>query len=276
MVDFRLPPTGYGAGSQPQDDDALAFMPLPQDMRTYTAHLPERADAHANAAALDRLLAIGAAAARVAAGGPAEGFDLSDLAPDDRRLIAETLGEGEVAMKLHGRPAIRAQESVFAGVWQLAGAGVDRVEVAPVPTLAAARAFAPRRPGRPEALYDVTGVANAPALLEELQDKSAAWRPGADLHVVTLPLLPHTEGDLEVLSAALGEGSVDALSRGYGNCRVQATALPHVWRVRFYNSTDALILDTFEVGPMPEVAIAAPEDLADSAARLAEIVAAIR
>ena len=39
---------------------------------------------------------------------------------------------------------------------------------------------------------------------------------------------------------------------------------------------DTLILDTFEVTTMPEVAMAAPEDLADSAARIREVLEAIR
>ena len=74
---------------------------------------------------------------------------------------------------------------------------------------------------------------------------------------------------------ALGQGSVDILSRGYGNCRVTALALPGSWRVQFFNSMDALILDTFEVTDIPEVAIAAAEDLADSSERLREVREAI-
>jgi hydrogenase-1 operon protein HyaF len=86
--------------------------------------------------------------------------------------------------------------------------------------------------------------------------------------VVNFTLLPHTEDDLSWLDAALGEGAVTILSRGYGNCRVTATALAGVWRVQFFNSMDTLILDTLEVTDMPEVVLAAPEDLSDSARRL--------
>jgi hydrogenase-1 operon protein HyaF len=39
---------------------------------------------------------------------------------------------------------------------------------------------------------------------------------------------------------------------------------------------DVLILDTFEVTVMPEVALAAPEDLGDSGARILEVLEAIR
>ena len=108
----------------------------------------------------------------------------------------------------------------------------------------------------------------------ELEDKSAT-HDGDAPHVVNLTLLPHTEEDLAWLDTALGLGSVDILSRGYGNCRVTATALHNVWRVQFFNSMDTLILDTFEVTPLPEVALAAPEDLTDSAERVAEVLGAI-
>ena len=39
---------------------------------------------------------------------------------------------------------------------------------------------------------------------------------------------------------------------------------------------DALILDTIEVSEVPEVACAAPEDIADSAVRLAQMLAVYR
>ncbi len=271
---FHMPPVGYGPGSQPEDEAELEYMPLPQDMRTFSVHIPDVEDTGGLAPAMDLLARVAAAADRVAAQGGAERFDLATLDAPNRRLIAETMGEGEVAMKIRGLPAIRVQESVFAGIWMVSGHGVDEIEVAQAPEQARARAFEPYRPASDAPAGP--GVVNAPALLVELQDKSAGYTASGELHVVNLTLLPHTEGDLAWLDARLGEGSVDILSRGYANCRVTATATPHVWRVRFYNSMDQLILDTFEVTAMPEVALAAPEDLTDSAERLREVLEAIR
>ena len=271
MQNFHMPPTGYGPGSQTSEEgEELEYLPMPQDMRTYSAHLPEVEEAPA--AALAMLDALAAACDRVAAGGAPEQFDLSTMEGPARAVMAETLGEGEVAMKIRGIPAIRVQESVFAGVWSLTGVGVDLVEVAQVPAAAIDRAAEPYRPATGDT--PGPGVVNAPALLVELQDH-AANREAAH-HVINLSLLPHTEEDLAWLAARLGEGSVDILSRGYGNCRVTATALPRCWHVQFYNSTDQLILDTYEITPMPEVAQAAGEDLSDSAERLREVREAIR
>ena len=85
-------------------------------------------------------------------------------------------------------------------------------------------------------------------------------------------LLPQTEQDLAFLDERLGKGSVTVLSRGYGNCRISSTNTRHVWWVQYFNSQDKNILNTLEVGSVPDVACAAPEDIRDSAARLDEIL----
>ena len=278
VSNFHMPPMGYGPGSQPPEEDGkeLEYLQMPQDMRAYSAHVPEVESAEGLGPALTLLKRIAGAATAAGHGAANVTFDLSGLDAANRGLIAETMGEGEVAVKIHDIPAIAAQESVFAGVWCLKGAGVDAIEVGPVPQAALTRAFEPRNAAQGRAAPKFPGVLNAPPLLVELMDKSAAWAAGTEVHVVNLTLLPHTEEDLAWLDTALGLGAVDILSRGYGNCRVTATAVQHVWRVQFFNSMDTLILDSFEVTGMPEVAIAAPEDLTDSGARILEVLEAIR
>ncbi len=272
--DFQLPPTGFGPGSQAPEEagSELEYMSLPQDMRTYAPHLPMVEPDEALAPAMELLGQIADAADNVSKGARAATFDLSGLDTTNRALIAETMGEGEVAMKLRGIPALSVQESVFAGIWCITGSGIDRIEVAPVPQASRDHAFAASLQGR--SVPPGPGVVNAPALIAELKDKSARY--DGTLHVINLTLLPHTEEDLVWLQDRLGQGATDILSRGYGNCRVKATALPFVWRVQFFNSMDTLILDTFEVTDMPEVALAANEDLADSGARLLQVMEATR
>ncbi len=272
--DFQIPSTGFGPGSQPAPEDGaeLEYMELPSDMRTYAPRIPMVEADDALAPALDLMRAVADAAVSVAAGSKPRTFDLLSLDAANRRLVAETLGEGEVAIKIRGIPALSVQESVFAGIWCVTGSDIDRIEVATVPEAARDQAF-DASVERSEAPAGA-GVVNAPALLVELDDKSASF--AGEMHVVNLTLLPHTDEDLLWLDARLGRGATDILSRGYGNCRVKSTATPHVWRVQFFNSMDTLILDTFEVTDVPEVAIAAPEDLADSAKRLIEVIEAIQ
>ncbi|MFV0359475.1 hydrogenase expression/formation protein [Tropicimonas sp.] len=274
---FHLPPVGFGPGSQPPDEDGteLQYMQLPQDMGCYTPHVPDVENAASLRPALTLLGQVAEAARRCGQAGIRAEFDLSRLNDANRALVAETLGQGEVSIRMKGIPAIAAQESVFAGIWVLKGAGIERVEVGPVPALALERAFHPMEPALGALAPRIAGLANAPAILTELMDKSAGFTPGRPPHVVNLTLLPHTGPDLEWLDTALGKGSVTILSRGYGNCRITATGQAQVWRVQFFNSMDTLILDTFEVTAMPEVTLAAPEDMDDSGARLGAVLEAI-
>lgn len=273
---FTLPPTGFGPGSQPDPDGELQYMTMPSGMRTYSPHIPEAGDIAALAEALAMLAEMAAACEVVAQGAPPVSLDLAALSPAARRVMADALGQGEVSMKLRGLPAVMVQESVFAGVWMLLAADMDMVEIAPVPVLARTRAHLPHSPAVGVLARRVAGLANAPAILAELVDKSRQYQTGQMAHVVNLSLLPHTPEDLDWLAEALGEGAVTILSRGYGNCRVTACAQPHVWKVQFYNSMDTLILDTYEVCDMPEVALAAAEDLADSAIRIREVIGAMQ
>lgn len=273
---FTLPPTGFGPGSQPDPSGELQYMPMPSGMRTYAPHIPEAEDIAALSEALAMLAEMAVACEVVAQGAPTVNFDLATLSTAARKVMADALGQGEVSMKIRGLPAVMVQESVFAGVWMLLAAGMDIVEIGPVPQLALGRAHMPHSPAVGVLAKRVAGLANAPAILAELVDKSLTRRAGDMAHVVNLSLLPHTPEDLDWLSEALGEGAVTVLSRGYGNCRVTACAQAHVWKVQFFNSMDTLILDTYEVCEMPEVALAAAEDLQDSALRIRDVIEAIR
>jgi hydrogenase-1 operon protein HyaF len=113
---------------------------------------------------------------------------------------------------------------------------------------------------------------NAPSLLTEIRAGVARYRPGDQAHVINLTLLPLTPEDQQLLDRALPVGSVAILSRGFGNCRVTSTAIRNLWRVQYFNSMQTLILNTLEITRVPEVALAAQDDLADSRERLVELL----
>lgn len=281
---FAFPPIGFGPGSAPPEgEDGLQYLAMPSGVSVYAAHLPEIDDPERVRPALAFLEGL-----RDMAGqwGPGRSLLLKrdGLDAASRAVVDDALGEGEVSVLLDdGAGRIEMQETVFAGIWTLRALSPDdsqavreQMEIGAFPRAVLARAFPARSATAPDiAALASPGVVNAPAILTELLDRSAAWRPGCAAHVINLSLLPHTPEDLDLIASVLGRGGVTILSRGYGNCRIEATATPHVWRVRYFNSMDTLILDTIEVAEVPEIACAAPEDIADSAARLAEICAAL-
>jgi hydrogenase-1 operon protein HyaF len=78
--------------------------------------------------------------------------------------------------------------------------------------------------------------------------------------------------DTAHIDRVLDGGSVVILSRGFGNCRISSTAARDVWRVQYFNNMQTLILNTIEVVAIPEVAVAAREDLLETRDRLADLV----
>jgi hydrogenase-1 operon protein HyaF len=277
-------PAMVGPGTQPVDDDGatLQYMEMPKGMHTYSAPmLPEPEETEGIEQALDVLATVRAAAEAQAADAPPSVFDITGLDAKNRAFVDQVLCDGEVSVVAGS--SIQAQESVFAGVWRLHHVdehGIlqrDVIEVGgfPVSVIAAANEAAlegmrAHRGPLP------SGVINAPALVTELDDRLVAHRPGAPAHVVNLSLLPLSEEDVAFLDERLGPGSVTILSRGYGNCRITSTGTRNAWWVRYFNSRDAVVLNTIEVVDVPSVACAAREDLADSAQRIGEVLEVYR
>lgn len=274
-----------GPGSQ-EEDETLDYMTMPSGMDTYRPPaLPEPEEIVRHTGALRVLHEALAALHCAVRGEPAAAVSLAGLDEAELKLVGQALGEGEVSAQVLARPELRsfgvddvrlrAQESVFAGVWRVIetdaqGRVHDHIEVGPIPLalLAAAREDARMERG---ALAPVPPEAvNVPSILTELADARARWQPLAPPHVVNLTLLPLAPEDIGLIDHQLGTGRVLILSRGYGNCRITSTCVDHTWRVVYYNSQDAVILNSIEVTGLPEVACAAHEDLVDSAERLAE------
>lgn len=277
---FPIPLVALGPGSQ-AEEEPLDFMPMPRDMNTYRAPpLPEPQALASHTAALAALHEALAVLQRQLQGEALRTVDITHFADADRQLINQVLGEGEVSVQVTGDNGIQAQESVFAGIWRVLAreGGVvvrDCIEVGPFPQEAAAAARHDGQPMPPLPAVHPDGTMNAPAVLEELRDRSLAWLAdpeGRASHVINLSLLPLSAGDSAHLDGQLGAGRVQILSRGYGNCRIVSTRLPRTWRVTYYDARDMVILDTLEVAAVPDVACATREDLEDSAARLAEVL----
>ena len=287
MKEFPIPLVALGPGTH-TEDESLDYLSLPKDMDTYRPPvLPEPEELVGLDQARDALQQVLALLERGAEGGAPGMVALGLLGPRDFRIINQVLGEGEASAIVQlgaGNLEVRVQEAVYAGVWRLmtwrheegrdSVLVDDAIEVGPVPSLFAATAAEDVWAAYP--LWQGAlppNVQNAPLLVDEIRDQVSRWQVGQVSHVVNLTLLPVTPEDIGFLDHQLGTGRVLMLSRGYGNCRISNTRLPNCWRVVYYNSMDKVILNTVEVVDMPEVAMAAPEDLRDSHERLREVMA---
>ncbi len=279
MKPIDIPVVAIGPGSQPEDGDGLEFMEMPRGMfRHEITALPEPEDIGALPAARRLLNDLEAAAGRYRCGDPAVRLGLNHLDPEEAALVNQVLGEGEVSITVElEERRVQIQESVLTGIWRVrtfdrAGGLVDdSLEVADIPAVVRSHSFDGDRSVDVSLEGMPAGIQNAPALLVEIADRLRERQAGQTPHVINLTLLPLSPEDLVLLGKRLGVGPTTILSRGYGNCRIGATAKEGVWWIKYYNSQDALILNTIEIVPIPEVALAAPEDIADTAERVAEI-----
>ncbi|HLO62009.1 MAG TPA: hydrogenase expression/formation protein [Azonexus sp.] len=270
---FPISVVAMGPGSQ--GEEAPDYLSMPKGMDTFhQPRLPDNAapEAIEQAARLLGLFLDGASQAGMAGGAR---LDLLGLDAAVRDVINQSMGFGEVSAFTTAPEHWRVQETAFAGIWRVLKVAddgamlVDRLETGAIPDVltdamqrtAAGELPAPDYPA---------GCMNAQALVEEIRMQAAAYRPGQSAHVINLSLLPVSDADLDTLYGWLGHREVSLLSRGYGNCRITSTRLKNVWWVQYFNSMDALILNSIEVVGMPEVALAADEDFADSVERLNE------
>lgn len=270
-----------GVGTQPveEGDEQFNFTGSPGAMPTYHPPiLPEPEEIENLVAAKALLKQVQQGLAAYQAGTPALVFDLSGLDASNLDLVNQVLNEGEVSVVYNAVPRVQIQESVLTGVWRVRTYDAqqvlvsDVIEVGDIPSIVREKTFAFATPLDTDLTQLPQGVINAPALITEVAEQSQAWQQGSLAHVINLSLLPLSPQDLAFLGERLGVGEITILSRGYGNCRIGSTQKHNVWWVKFYNSDDALILNTIEVVDVPEVARAAQEDLDDSAVRLAEIL----
>ena len=262
-----------------EPDDSIVYMPMPREMTTFEMpQVPEPGPSSDVAGARDVLARfLSLYDAWLDTGGDLPALDLKGLPLESLRVLNETLGEGEVAATADTDHEVRIQETVFTGVWREqhfdADDGLihDYLMAAPVPPLVARLA---RERGAAH-LRDIelpAGAMNVPALIHEIQEAIDRSGPRTPPHVVNLTLLPLSPDDVAHIDRVLDGGSVVILSRGFGNCRISSTAARDVWRVQYFNNMQTLILNTLEVTPMPEAAVAAREDLEETRARLAELV----
>jgi hydrogenase-1 operon protein HyaF len=275
-----IPVRVIGPGSQPtgSDGDAVTYMDMPSDMSRFVAPvMPEPEDVLLMEGAREAMDWLQSALDAYEPQGESLLADLSALDEESRDVVNQILGEGEVSIVCDGDVRARTQESVLAGVWRtLFFDRDDRVicdllEVANVPKVVD---FAGECTGTVDTSADGVdeNLPNALPILVEVQSQHEQYVAGGSPHSINLTLLPLSEPELEFIDQRLGRGPVDILSRAYGKCEVISTETAGIWWVRYYNSMGVLILNTLEVVDVPSVVKAAPEDLADSAERLKQIL----
>jgi hydrogenase-1 operon protein HyaF len=273
MRPFPISVVAMGPGSQ--GEEAPDYLQMPKGMETFSQpRLPDNVAPEVVNQAASLLGAYLDEAERLGFAGGAR-LNLRDLDATMRDVINQSMGFGEVSAFTTAPEHWRVQETAFSGIWRVlkvANDGamiVDRLETGDIPAPLTETMLATASANLSPPDYPA-GCMNVQALVEEIRMQASAWKSGDAAHVINLTLLPVSDADLDTLYGWLGHREVSILSRGYGNCRITSTRLQNVWWVQYFNSMDALILNSIEIIGMPEVALAADEDFTDSVERLRE------
>jgi hydrogenase-1 operon protein HyaF len=259
----------------PHDDPDCLYTAMPQGMQTFA--MPSLFEWRDSAVGADLLGWLETSLQANLRGEHPEPLDLTGGEQALQRFVNEVLGEGEViALGEAGAVRLMVRETVVPGIWHVRRFEAGRLQRAYLETGPLPRALL----AWAQNLHGGTGLTepsefpadlmNAPALIHEIFVKAAAFAPGRE-ETLNLSLLPLTAEDLKFLVATLGLAGVSILSKGYGDCRISLTGLPHVWWVQHFNSTEQLILNTLEITEMPVVAMAAREDLEDALERVRDM-----
>lgn len=97
----------------------------------------------------------------------------------------------------------------------------------------------------------MNGLPLAHELLMHVRD------PATQPHSINLTQLPLSEADRLFLARLCGTGCIQIRTFGYGESRIDATGLRHVWHVRCLDTLKGTLLDSYEVCTLPELVLAA-------------------
>ncbi len=108
-----------------------------------------------------------------------------------------------------------------------------------------------------------TGMALA--LLQEVADHLRTVADGGERQIVELGNLPLSDGDFRLLEEKLGRGEVEATISASGRTEVFETAYTGVWWVKYFNEGDHPAAQQLEIGTVPMILEAHPDDIQASA-----------
>ncbi len=229
-----------GPGTQP-DDASFSMNPLPLTCQVNGDPSMAALERCAHSPAVMALLTDlrGQLARRIPEVGDVLGWELSPLNADDLSFLNTLLGEGEVSVRIQHPDGSESeiQETIFCGLWRVRHLH-NRLLPPPVAGL-------------------MNGLPLAHELLAHVRD------PALQPHSINLTQLPLSEADRLFLARLCGHGNIQIRISGYGESQINATALRHLWHVRCLDALKGPLLDSYEICPLPELVLAAPEDLAD-------------
>lgn len=119
---------------------------------------------------------------------------------------------------------------------------------------------------------DAALTGHAPAVLRELAELVRRLVEAGEGGAIDLTSLPFSPADRDWLAQRLGRGEVEIRLQAGGLSTFTETGLPGVWWVLHRNDQGTLVSELLEVGWVPDIVPAQPEDVGRGLTRLDELI----
>ena len=113
---------------------------------------------------------------------------------------------------------------------------------------------------------------NATAVLHEVAEMLVALAERGEAGIIDLGGLPLSKADMDWLTARLGRGEVEMALNLDGASEVRETAFHGVWWIVHHNEKGVLTGEFIEVGRVPGLILAHPDDIRESAESLGYLI----
>lgn len=111
------------------------------------------------------------------------------------------------------------------------------------------------------------------ALLHEIAEMLEALYTEGLSQAIDVRSLPLAPGELERLREVLGTGEVEATIEAEGLSTVHETSIPGVWWIQHHDAGGAVVAELIDVSRIPEILLAADDDIGRGATILRERIA---
>ena len=204
--------------------------------------------------------------------------DLSDLPRGGLRLLARTLGGGEVEMNLcRGEGTV--EETGVRAVWMLHLGGRHSLVAALLPRAVQGilvqggeTDVAPETlpPDVPVAAAVLAEAREALGRLRETDPDDGTEDVASFVRGIDLLHQPFGPRDLTCLLSVIGHGGISVTLRGFAKSRIESTKVRGLWRSRIENREGRLLFDSLVIARIPPEVPAGPEDLPESVRQVRE------
>ncbi|MFV0431252.1 MAG: hydrogenase expression/formation C-terminal domain-containing protein [Alphaproteobacteria bacterium] len=199
-------------------------------------------------------------------------FDLEFLSEPQKQGLYNLLGEGEVEVYQKDGEELKAYETRFVGLWVVKDNQGDSLEVADFPQKIKQYIQEHTRDELNFSKVMPADCMNIQGIFAEIEQKYKERLQEEGNYIINFSLFPMNTKDAQFLAQNLGHIGLKIISKGYSEAIIRPTFITDIYSLQYQNNMGKIILDTIEIGHLPDAVLATREDFRASSQRLLNII----